>query len=98
MRVSHYVVTNPFGLHTRISADLIRVMKGYASRVDIVFGDSVYSNDSILMLMQSGISRGGVFTLRVSGTDEVVCHSALDALILEKVGDKFDGKFDGKFE
>lgn len=88
MRVSRYVVTNPFGLHTRISADLIRTMKGYASRVDLVFGDSVYSNDSILMLMQSGISRGGLFALRVEGPDEAACHDALDALIREKVGEK----------
>lgn len=88
MKTSRYVVTNPFGLHTRISADLIRTIKGYKSRVDILFGDSVYSNDSILMLMQSGISRGGVFTLRVEGVDEAICFDAMDAQIKAKVGNR----------
>ena len=88
MRAVRYTVTNPFGLHTRISADIIKVMRRFESRVDIVYGASVYCNDSILMLMQSGISCGGVFTLRIEGIDEDACYDALATLIEEKVGVK----------
>lgn len=92
MMKSSVIVTNPFGLHSRISSNILKIERSKQCHVEIVYEGKSYCNDSILMLLQSGIVKGSCFDLVVDGKGdlglETDCYDVLLAYIESYVGDK----------
>ena len=85
------LVTHPFGLHSRICSGILRVAKDHRCQLAIEFKGTTHRNDSILMLMQSGIVKGSRFDVTVDGEGdteaEKACSQALKTYIEQNLGD-----------
>ena len=91
-------VTNPFGLHSRICSNILKISKEHHCQLTIVFQGKSHQNDSILMLMQSGIVKGNTFEVTIDGEDdrdvELKCSNALKAYIELNLGELRETKYD----
>lgn len=90
--IKHSVlVTHPFGLHSRICSGILRVAKDHRCQLAIEFKGTKHQNDSILMLMQSGIVKGSNFDVTIDGEGdseaEEACSQALKTYIELNLGD-----------
>lgn len=90
--IKHTVsVTHPFGLHSRICSGILKIAKEYRCQLAIEFNGTKHQNDSILMLMQSGIVKGSSFDVTIDGESntelEKSCSQALKTYIELNLGD-----------
>ena len=90
--IKHTVlVTHPFGMHSRICSGLLRVAKDHRCQMTVEFQGKSHQNDSILMLMQCGITKGSIFAVTIDAEGDTVienaCSQALKAYIELNLGD-----------
>lgn len=64
------VVDNETGLHARPASDLVKLAKGFESKIVITGGESPVNPKSIMSILKAGISKGTKIEITVEGPDE----------------------------
>lgn len=83
MREVRYTITDPNGIHARPAGTLVKMLKGFDSKVTVFKGDRNTDMKKILSLMGLGIQQGDQILCRIEGLDEEACAAALQAALEE---------------
>lgn len=79
MKVFHYTITDPVGLHARPAGMLVKEVKKYESKVTITKEGKSSDAAKLMMLMGLGVKCGDEITVEVSGADEEIASAELAA-------------------
>lgn len=71
-------IESPLGMHARPASDLVKMLKGFSSKVSLTCGEKKANAASILSLLSLGLKHGSVITVSADGEDE---KAVLDAVV-----------------
>ena len=77
MKSFDYVITDPVGIHARPAGILVKEVKKYTSKIEVVKGEKSAAATKLMALMGLGVKSGDTVTVRVEGEDE---EAAFDAI------------------
>ncbi len=85
-------VLNKEGIHARPAAAFVRCAREFASKIEIIRGEGVFSAKSILAVLTANLNRGVVFKLRAEGSDAAEAMKQLGALMERFKSDEAESK------
>lgn len=80
-------ISNKLGLHARAASKLVATASGFASKVELEFGNKRVDGKSIMSVMLLAASMGSELVLHCDGKDEQSAMQALADLINDKFGE-----------
>jgi phosphocarrier protein HPr len=80
-------IQNKLGLHTRAAAKLVDTAKGYASKIELLFGGRVVDCKSIMGVITLGAQKDNIVDVMVVGEDEEQAIDAINKLVNAKFGE-----------
>lgn len=79
MKTFTYTITDPVGMHARPASMLAKEIRNYKSSVTITKDGKTLDASKVMMLMSMGIKCGEEVVLEVTGEDEEVAATAIEA-------------------
>lgn len=70
MAEKNVTISNEMGLHARPAAALVKLVKNFPGKVELIKDGKVANAKSIFNVMSLGVSQGTEITLRVTGENE----------------------------
>lgn len=75
------VIASPLGMHARPASELVKMLRGYSSKVTFTFGGKSANAASILSLLTLGLKQGSVVTVSAEGADEAAVLDAVSEFV-----------------
>ncbi len=79
MKSFTYKITDPIGMHARPASLLSKEVKNYKSSVTITKDGKTLEAGRVMMLMSLGIECGDEIVIEVTGEDEELAATAIEA-------------------
>ena len=76
-----YKIVDEQGIHARPAGELVKLAKGYDSKVSVEKVGKSADAKKILGLMGLGVKKGEVITVTVEGTDEKQAAAAIEEFL-----------------
>jgi phosphocarrier protein len=81
-------IVNQLGMHARPAAQVVRLVSGFASDVELVRDGMAVNAKSIMGVMMLAAEQGSTLTVRANGPDEAQAVEALARLVSEGFGEE----------
>lgn len=78
MKEFKYVITDPDGIHARPAGGLVKLAKGFDSKITIKAGGKSADAKKLFNLMGLGVPSGCEITVSLDGSDEDECAVKLE--------------------
>lgn len=85
MKTFEYTVTDEQGIHARPAGELIKVVKGFSSSVQIAKGDKSADCKKIFGVMGLAAKKGDTVTFTFEGEDEDAAYEAVSSFMKENL-------------
>ena len=85
MKEFKYVVTDNEGIHARPAGELVKLVKGFESKITIEKDGKTVECRKLLALMGLGVKKGEEVTITAEGEDEETAIVALEAFFKENL-------------
>ena len=77
MKQFDYVITDELGIHARPGGDLVKVAKGFTSKVTLSCNGKTADAKRLIAVMSLGVKQGHTLSVAVEGDDEEAAAGAL---------------------
>ena len=77
MKQFDYVITDELGIHARPGGDLVKVAKGFTSKVTLSCNGKTADAKRLIAVMSLGVKQGHTLSVTVEGDDEEAAAGAL---------------------
>lgn len=81
MKRLDYVIVAPEGIHARPAGFLVKTVSGFASDVQVLFGEKSASGRKLFAIMKLGAKQGDTITVTAEGEDEDSAIEAISAFL-----------------
>ena len=88
MTVRKFEVLNELGLHARVASRIVREVRKFESSVTVKKEERSFDLKNVTGVITSGGKRGDILTIEFDGPDEEEAAAAMEALFLNKFGEK----------
>jgi phosphocarrier protein len=85
-----FVVSNKYGVHARVAAQIVEAAKQFSSQIWIVKGDNRVDGKSILDVMTLAATRGSKLRVTADGNDASEAIEALERLFARNFYEESD--------
>ena len=85
MKEFKYVVTDNEGIHARPAGELVKLVKGFESKITIEKDGKTVECRKLLALMGLGVKCGETVTVTVEGADEEKAAAAMEKFFSENL-------------
>ena len=85
MKEFDYTIQDALGIHARPAGQLVKVVKGFASKVTLTKGEKTIDATRLMSLMGMGVKQGDALHITVEGEDEVAACEALQKFFAENL-------------
>ena len=85
MKEFDYTIQDALGIHARPAGQLVKVVKGFASKVTLTKGEKTIDATRLMSLMGMGVKQGDTVTIKVEGDDEDAAAEAIQKFMTENL-------------
>ena len=85
MKEFKYVVTDNEGIHARPAGELVKLVKGFESKITIEKDGKIVECRKLLALMGLGVKKGHEVTFTFDGADEDAAYEAVSKFMQENL-------------
>lgn len=85
MKEFDYTIQDALGIHARPAGQLVKVVKGFASKVTLTKGEKTIDATRLMSLMGMGVKQGDTVTIKVEGDDEDATAADIEKFMTENL-------------
>ena len=85
MKEFDYTIQDALGIHARPAGQLVKVVKGFASKGTLTKGEKPIDATRLMSLMGMGVKQGDTLHITVDGADEAEATETLQKFLKENL-------------